>query len=42
MGQNRVARMALNAPRDTSVEAFRGDMGSEYFQGKANKINTQV
>ena len=30
VGQNRVARMAMNAPRYTAVEALRGD-GLEYF-----------
>ena len=27
VGQNRVARMALNAPRYAAIEALRGDMG---------------
>ena len=32
MGQNRVARMALNAPRYVAVEALRGDMGWSSFR----------
>ena len=31
-GQNRVARMALNAPRYASVEALRDDMGWSTFR----------
>ena len=30
--QNRVAKMALNAPRYASVEALRGDMGWSTFR----------
>ena len=32
VGQNRVARMALNAPRWAAVEALRGDMGWSTFR----------
>ena len=37
VGQNRVARMALNAPRYTAVEALRGDMGWSAFREKLVK-----
>ena len=32
VGQNRVARMSLNAPRYAAVEALRGDMGWSTFR----------
>ena len=32
VGKNRVARMALNAPRYASVEALRGNMGWSSFR----------
>ena len=32
VGQNRVARMALNAPRYAAIEALRGDMGWSTFR----------
>ena len=32
VGQNRVARMALNAPRYAAVEALRADMGLSTFR----------
>ena len=32
VGQNREARMAMNAPRYTAVEALRGDMGWSTFR----------
>ena len=32
VGQNRVARMALNAPRYAAVEVLRGDMGLSKFR----------
>ena len=34
VGQNRVARMALNAPRYAAVEALRGDMGWSTLEHK--------
>ena len=37
VGQNRVARMALNAPRHTAVEALRGDMGWSTFRERLIK-----
>lgn len=36
-GQNRVARMALNAPRYAAVEALRGDMGWSTFRERHRK-----
>ena len=35
--QNRVARMALNAPRYAAVEALRGDMGWSTFRERHMK-----
>ena len=32
VGQNKVARMALNAPSYAAVEALRGDMGWSTFR----------
>ncbi|MPC55561.1 hypothetical protein E2C01_049503 [Portunus trituberculatus] len=32
VGQNRVSRMALNAPRYAAIEALRGDMGWNTFR----------
>ena len=32
VGQNRVARRALNAPRYAAIEALRGDMGWSTFR----------
>ena len=32
VGQNRVARMGLNAPRYAAIEALRGDMGWSTFR----------
>ena len=32
IGQNRIARMALDAPRYAVVEALRGDMGWSTFR----------
>ena len=32
VGQNRVARMALNAPRYSTVEVLRGDMGWRHIK----------
>ena len=37
VAQNRVARMALNAPRYTAVEALRGDMGWSTFRERLVK-----
>ena len=37
VGQNRVARMALNAPRYAAVEALRGDMGWSTFRERYMK-----
>ena len=37
VGQNRVARMAMNAPRYTAVEALRGDMGWSTFRERLVK-----
>ena len=37
VGQNRVARMALNAPRYAAVEALRGDMGWSTFSERYEK-----
>ena len=37
VGQSRVARMALNAPRYTAVEALRGDMGWSTFRERLIK-----
>ena len=37
VGQNRVARMALKAPRYTAVEALRGDMGWSTFKERVIK-----
>ncbi|XP_050705903.1 uncharacterized protein LOC126991179 [Eriocheir sinensis] len=37
VGQNRVARMALNAPRFAAVEALRGDMGWSTFRERLVK-----
>ena len=37
VGQNRVARMALNAPRYAAVEALRGDMGWSTFRERHMK-----
>ncbi|XP_063861501.1 uncharacterized protein LOC135101456 [Scylla paramamosain] len=37
VGQNRVARMALSAPRCTAVEALRGDMGWSTFRERLTK-----
>ena len=37
MGQNRVARMALNAPRYTAIETLRGDMGWSTFRERLIK-----
>jgi thymidine phosphorylase len=40
--QNRVVRLALGAPRQTAVEALRGDMGWSTFKGEKNKISFEV
>ncbi|KAG0713413.1 hypothetical protein GWK47_016279 [Chionoecetes opilio] len=41
VGQNRVARMALNAPRYVATEGLRGDMGWSTFRERHSKaINT--
>ncbi|MPC90522.1 hypothetical protein E2C01_085513 [Portunus trituberculatus] len=32
MGQNKVARIALNVPRYAVIEELRGDMGMEHLQ----------
>ena len=37
MGQNRVARLALNAPKYAAVEALRGDMGWSTFRERLLK-----
>ncbi|MPC33895.1 hypothetical protein E2C01_027262 [Portunus trituberculatus] len=37
VGQNRVARMALNAPRYTAAEVLRGDMGWNIFRERQIK-----
>ncbi|XP_063877492.1 uncharacterized protein LOC135109778 [Scylla paramamosain] len=37
VGQNKVARMALSAPRCTAVEALRGDMGWSTFRERLTK-----
>ena len=37
VGQNRVARMALNAPRYAAVESLRGDMGWSTFRERLTK-----
>ena len=37
VGQNRVARMALNAPRYAAVEGLRGDMGWSTFRERLMK-----
>ena len=37
IGQNRVARMALNAPRYAALEALRGDMGWSTFRERQMK-----
>ena len=37
VGQNRVARMALNAPRYASVEALKGDMRWSTFRKRHMK-----
>ena len=37
VGQNRVARMALNAPRYAAIEALRGDMGWSTFRERLTK-----
>ena len=37
VGQNRVARMALNAPRYTALEALRCDMGWSTFRERLVK-----
>ncbi|MPC96497.1 hypothetical protein E2C01_091759 [Portunus trituberculatus] len=36
-GQNRIGRMALNAPKYTAVEALRGDMGWSSFRERLVK-----
>ena len=38
VGQNRVARMALNAPRYAALEALRGDMGWSTFRERGKFI----
>ncbi|MPC72494.1 hypothetical protein E2C01_066803 [Portunus trituberculatus] len=38
VGQCRVARLALNAPRYTAVEALRGDMGWSSFRERLIKV----
>ena len=42
VGQNRVARMALNAPRCAALEALRGDMGWSTFRERVIKATTRV
>ena len=37
VGQNRIARMALNAPRYATVEALRGDIGCSTFRERHMK-----
>lgn len=37
VGQNRVARMALNAPKYAAIEALRGDMGWSTFRERLTK-----
>ena len=41
IGQNRLARIALNAPRYAAVEALRGDMGWSTFRERIRKATVR-